>query len=85
MFELQNIFTDKSKCQDIYLQTMIEKDKKTMINMYEQRSYRVMLKYKYNKKVLENKINKIMFVLGVGQLVDIFYIKAILLKKSLIK
>ena len=28
-------FCDKSKCADIYLRTMIEKDKNTMINMYE--------------------------------------------------
>jgi hypothetical protein len=29
------VFTDKSKCQDIYLKTKIEKDKNTQINMYE--------------------------------------------------
>lgn len=53
--------------------------------MYEQRSYRVLIKYKYNKKVIENKLNKIKFMLGVGELTDIFYLKAVLLKKSLIK
>ena len=78
-------FCDKSKCADIYLRTMIEKDKNTMINMYEQRSYRVLLKYKWNKMQLQNKLNKIKFLIGVGELVDIFYIKAVLLKKSLVK
>lgn len=29
------IFTDKSKCQDIYLKTLVDKDKHTQINMYE--------------------------------------------------
>ena len=28
-------FTDKSKCSDIFLRTLIEKDKNTLINMYE--------------------------------------------------
>lgn len=45
----------------------------------------MLLKYKYNKKVIENKLNKIKFMLGVGELCDIFYLKAVLLKKSLIK
>lgn len=78
-------FCDKSKCIDIYLRTQIEKDKKTMLNLYEQRSYRVMLKYKYKRRKLENRLNKIRFMLGIGELTDIFYIKAVLLKKTYIK
>lgn len=44
-----------------------------------------MFRYKFNKKRLEIRLNKIKFMLGMGDLVDIFYIKAVLLKKFLLK
>ena len=53
--------------------------------MYEQRSQRVMFRYKFNRKRLEIRLNKIKFMLAMGDLVDIFYIKAVLLKKILVK
>lgn len=80
-------FVDKSKCSDMYLRTKIDMDKKGLnkINMYEQRSYRVLLKYKFKRKAIENRINKIQFLIGAGELVDVFYLRAVLLKKSLAK
>ena len=53
--------------------------------MYEIRSIRVMIRYKLDKKVIEQQLTKIRFMLGVAGLVDIFFIKALLLKKSLLK
>lgn len=53
--------------------------------MYEQRSLRVMLKYKIDKIIVERQLQKINTLLSLGNLIDIFYIKGILLKKALIK
>ena len=39
---------DKSKCLDIYKTVMVDG-----LNMYEQRSIRVMIKFKLDKKVIE--------------------------------
>lgn len=53
--------------------------------MYEQRSERVLFRYKFLRKVLEQKLNKIKFVIGFGDLVDIYFIRAVLMKKALVK
>lgn len=71
---------DKSACSDIYKTVKVDG-----LNMYELRSIRVMIRYKLDKKMLEQQLTKVRFMLGVAGLVDIFYIKAILLKKALLK
>ena len=53
--------------------------------MYDQRSKIAILQYKYNLKLLEAKLLKVKFLLGVGELPDIFFIKAVLKKRALIK
>ena len=73
-------FFDKSKCADIYKTVKVDG-----ANMYEQRSLRVMLKYKIDKIIVERQLQKINTLLSLGNLIDIFYIKGILLKKALIK
>ena len=67
---------DKSKCSDIFQEVKVDG-----LSMYEIRSRRVMLKYKLDKKIIEQKLSKIKFLLGVCDLIDIFYLKAVLLKK----
>ena len=71
---------DKSKCADIYKTVKVDGR-----NMYEQRSLRVMLKYKIDKIIIERQLQKVNTLLSMGCLIDIFYLKGILLKKSLIK
>lgn len=71
---------DKSKCLDIYKNVKVDG-----INMYELRSICVMIKFKLDKKIIEQQLTKIRFMLGVGDLIDIFFIKAILIKKALLK
>lgn len=44
-----------------------------------------MLKYKFDKLSIEQKLNKINCMIEFADLIDIFYIKAVLIKKSLIK
>jgi len=44
-----------------------------------------MVNYKHNKTVLEARLLKVMFMLGVGNITDVFYIKTLLKKKQLIK
>jgi len=53
--------------------------------MYDQRSKIAILMYKYNMKLLEAKLLKVKFLLGVGELPDVFFIKAVLKKRALIK
>jgi len=40
-----------------------------------------MMRYKWNRKILEARLLKIMFMLGIGNLTDVLYIRAILKKK----
>ena len=44
-----------------------------------------MLRYKYNKRLLEAKLDKVRFLLIVGKLPDVLFIKATLKKKALVK
>ena len=71
---------DKNKVSDIYSKVKVDG-----LNMYEQRSHRVMMRYRLNKQVIDRKIIQIRFLLGFGGLIDIFYIRAAILKKSLLK
>lgn len=56
---------DKSKCRDIFLHTKVEG-----LSMYDVRSARVMLKFKYDCKVMERKFTKVKFILGIAGLCD---------------
>lgn len=71
---------EKSACTDIYKEVKVDG-----MDMYEKRSIRVMIRYKLDKKMIEQKLNKVRLLLGIGQLIDVFYIKAILAKKALVK
>ena len=53
--------------------------------MYEQRSERVLFRYKLTRKFQQQRLNKIRFIMGFGDLIDIFYIKIVLMKKALVK
>ena len=71
---------DKDKCSDIYKEVKVDD-----MNIYEIRSIRVMIRYKLDKKVIEQQLTKVRFMMGIAGLIDIFYIKALLLKKALLK
>ena len=70
---------NNSKCPDMFYGTLVED-----MNMYDQRSSRVMVNYKHNKNVLDAKLLKVKFMLGVGNITDVFYIKTLLKKKHLV-
>lgn len=55
------------------------------MDMYDQRSRRVQVRYKFDKRRVVNKLDKCKFMLGIGDLGDIFYIKCVLKKKALLK
>lgn len=44
-----------------------------------------MLKYKFDTKMVNAKLLKVNFMLAIGELNDVFYIKAMLKKKTLLK
>ena len=44
-----------------------------------------MVRYKFDKMKISTKLDKCKFMLGIGDLHDVFYIKTILKKKALIK
>jgi len=67
---------DKTKCQDIYKTVVLDGHP-----MYEQRSERVMINYKYKEKTLVHSLTKCKLMLILGDLHDVFYIKATLRKK----
>ena len=46
------------------------------VNMYELRSRKVMLKYKYDRLQLEQKLIKLNTMVGFADLVDTLFIKA---------
>lgn len=71
---------DKSSTRDIFLHTKVEG-----FSMYDVRSAKVMLKFKYDTKVLERKYTKVKFMMGIAGLIDQFYIKCALKKISLLK
>ena len=71
---------DKSKCADIYQEAKVDG-----LNMYEARSNRVMLKYKYDRAVIERKLARIKVMLALAGLVDVFFIKCVLKRIHLTK
>jgi len=66
---------DKSKCQDIFKTVVIGGH-----HMYDQRSERVMINYKYKEKTLCHDLTKCKLMLILGDLHDVFFIKATLRK-----
>jgi len=44
-----------------------------------------MLKYKFDTKAINSKLLKVKFMLAIGELTDVFYLKAMLKKKQLVK
>lgn len=48
--------------------------------MYEQRSDRVKLQMKFKRMTMNHELTKVKFMLGVGGLFDIFYLKSVLKK-----
>ena len=53
--------------------------------MYLARDVGTKLRFKFNQRVLHEELLKIKFILGVGALSDLFFIKAILVKYEMIK
>ena len=45
----------------------------------------MVFRYKLTRNLQERRLNKLKFIISFGDLVDIFYIKAVLIKKSLVK
>lgn len=44
-----------------------------------------MLKYKFDTKMINSKLLKVKFMLAIGELTDVLYLKAMLKKKQLVK
>lgn len=53
--------------------------------MYDQRSTKAKFHYKVIRKIIEKQLTKVKFMIAVGGLIDIFYIKCMLRKISLMK
>lgn len=66
---------DKDRCEDLMEHVVVDG-----LNMYENRSARVKFRNKFNRKIIEGRLNNIKFMLGCGELIDIFFIKCSLLR-----
>jgi hypothetical protein len=55
------------------------------MQMYDQRSTKAKFHYKVIRKIIEKQLTKVKFMIAVGGLIDIFYIKCMLRKISLMK
>lgn len=75
-----NALFDKTKCCDVFNDVIVDD-----LQMYEQRSGRVKLQMKFKRMQMTTQLTKIKFMLGVGGLTDIFYLKAVLRKIELQK
>lgn len=53
--------------------------------LYPSRNAGTKLRFKFNTRVLDEELIKVRFVMAVGGLNDVFYIKTILKKKALVK
>ena len=53
--------------------------------MYEPRANTINLRFKFKKKQLDEQLIKIKFILALGGLNDVFYIKCLLRKYEIIK
>jgi hypothetical protein len=71
---------DKTKCCDVFNDVIVDD-----IQMYEQRSGRVKLQMKFKRMQMTSQLTKVKFMLGVGGLTDLFYLKAVLRKIELQK
>lgn len=71
---------DKTKCCDVFNDVIVDD-----IQMYEQRSGRVKLQMKFKRMQMTSQLTKVKFMLGVGGLTDLFYLKAVLRKIQLQK
>ena len=71
---------DDGKCENIFEHVVVDN-----LNMYENRSARVKFRARFNKKLIEGRLSNIKFMLGCGELIDIFFIKCSLLRIDLIK
>lgn len=71
---------DKDRCEDLMEHVVVDD-----LNMYENRSARVKFRNKFNRKIIEGRLNNIKFMLGCGELIDVFFIKCSLLRIQLIK
>jgi len=70
-----NSLFDKSKCCDVFNDVIVDD-----LNMYEQRSDRVKLQMKFKRMTMSHELTKVKFMLGVGGLMDIFYLLSVLKK-----
>jgi len=75
-----NSLFDKSKCCDVFNDVIVDD-----LNMYEQRSDRVKLQMKFKRMTMSHELTKVKFMLGVGGLMDIFYLKSVIKKIGLKK
>lgn len=71
---------DNSKCSDIFQNVKINGKP-----MYLVRNVGAQLRFKFNDRVINEELVKLRFLLGVGGLNDLFFIKTILKKKEMIK
>lgn len=53
--------------------------------MYDQRSVRSKLRYRIQRKQIEEELLKVKFMMGIGGLSDVFYIKCLLKKYQAVK
>ena len=74
------LFGGSDKCHDLFLNVKIRDQP-----MYLVRNAGTQLRFKFNQRVLNEELVKLRFIIGVGGLNDIFFIKAILKKKAVVK
>lgn len=75
-----NALFDKSKCVDVFNDVVVDD-----LQMYEQRSNRVKLQMKFKRMQWSASLRKVKFMLGVGGLVDDFFLMAVIKKIELQK
>ena len=66
---------DNGKCEEIFEHVVVDD-----LHMYENRSGRVRFRIAFAKKRIDNRLNNIKFMIGCGELVDVFFIKCSLLR-----
>jgi len=71
---------ERTNCADLF-----ENVKIGSRPLYPSRNAGTKLRFKFNARVLDEELIKVRFVMGVGGLNDVFYIKTILKKKALVK
>ena len=71
---------ERTNCADLF-----ENVKVGNRPLYPSRNAGTKLRFKFNTRVLDEELIKVRFVMAVGGLNDVFYIKTILKKKALVK